>query len=581
MLSLLRPITTAAIAVSLLGTAVVHAWSRCRNQPGDPGFPTAADWSALNDTIYGRLIRVMPSAKACLELGCTEAQWESGIFRQTIPGAMFAYNWEQHYGPPPELCLRNGTTCAQGDVPLYAVNATAVQHIQAGIRFSQNHNLRVAIKSSGHDLLGRSTARNSLLLWTAYFKNITFLENISIAGADQGPVVTVGSGVGLKTIYVSAKAQNKMFVGGTAATVSAAGGYIQGAGHSAFSPIYGLAADNVLQYRIVLANSSFVTANSVSYPDLFWALRGGGAGSWGVIIDATFRTFPTFNATLHTVNVLTATLDQTGDLMTTHAMHIKDWDAVRAGQYFALTGSTSNSTLSLNTTFKDLDGDASRAQMSSFLDDARALGAVVQEESTITSLANDIVTVPDDQSLFNLIFSSRLIPNSVYLNAPSNIGTAYKQLLSQGVPVVGGVVVGGVFPCPIFRPYFTLIVPVGQVATNANISSAIIPAWRLAKTHVIVPQSWDDTLSADDVQALRRNFTATVQPVLSELAGGAFSGSYSNEGDVLEPNFAVTFYGPNYSRLECIKAAYDPNDLFIVLAGVRSEHWDVGGMCQV
>ena len=107
--------------------------------------------------------------------------------------------------------------------------------------------MRVAIKSSGHDFLGRSTARNSLLLWTAYLKNITFAEEFSIAGVDQGPVVTVGPGVGLKTIYAESKAQNVMFIGGTAATVSAAGGYTQGAGHSPFSPIYGLAADNVLR----------------------------------------------------------------------------------------------------------------------------------------------------------------------------------------------------------------------------------------------------------------------------------------------------------------------------------------------
>jgi Berberine and berberine like len=88
-------------------------------------------------------------------------------------------------------------------------------------------------------------------------------------------------------------------------------------------------------------------------------------------------------------------------------------------------------------------------------------------------------------------------------------------------------------------------------------------------------------LSVSNVRALRKNFTATVQPVLSELAGGASSGSYSNEGDVLEPNFAVTFYGPNYPRLESIKASYDTNDLFIVPTGVRSEHWDAEGMCQV
>jgi len=69
--------------------------------------------------------------------------------------------------------------------------------------------------------------------------------------------------------------------------------------------------------------------------------------------------------------------------------------------------------------------------------------------------------------------------------------------------------------------------------------------------------------------------------VLSDLAGGAASGSYSNEGDVLEPNPQVTFYGSKYARLARIKVKYDPNDLFIVPTGVRSEFWDAYGMCTV
>ncbi|KAI0291237.1 FAD-binding domain-containing protein [Multifurca ochricompacta] len=561
MLSFLVSVTAVAWALSSSGLSLGRA--HCRNQPGDPGYPTSADWSAFNNTIDGRLLNVVPSAEACLKLGCTEAQWSSGIFRQAIPGSMNAYNWEQDYGPPAELCLQNGTTCEQGFVPLYAVNATAAQHIQAGIRFAQAHNLRVAIKSSGHDYLGRSTAKNSLLLWTAYFQNISFTEHFLVADVDQGPSVTVGSGVGLKTLYAAAKAQNKVFIGGTAATVSAAGGYTQGAGHSAFSPIYGLASDNVLQYSVVLANGSFVTVNAASHPDLFWALRGGGAGSWGVIIDATLRTVPSFNITLHTVNILTDSLNQTGDLMTAHASHIKDWDGVRAGQYFYLAGSTTNSALVVNTVFKDLDGASSKAQLSSFLSSATALGAVVQGETTITAPPNDIVGFADDPSGFNVILSSRLIPNSVYLLAPNSVGAAYKRLLSQGVQtVLGHLVAGG-------------------VAANANIESAVHPAWRTAKTHVIATARWGNTVSAADVRALRKNFTATVRPVLSELAGGASSGSYSNEGDVLEPDFSVTFYGPNYSRLERIKAVYDPNDLFIVSTGVRSEHWDADGMCKI
>jgi hypothetical protein len=88
-------------------------------------------------------------------------------------------------------------------------------------------------------------------------------------------------------------------------------------------------------------------------------------------------------------------------------------------------------------------------------------------------------------------------------------------------------------------------------------------------------------LSAANVQALRQNFTATVTPVLAGLAGGASSGSYTNEADVFEPNFSVTFFGPHYPCLEKIKAAYDPNDLFIVPVGVRTEFWDSEGMCTI
>jgi len=292
-------------------------------------------------------------------------------------------------------------------------------------------------------------------------------------------------------------------------------------------------------------------------------LRGGGAGSWGVIIDATFPTLPLFNATLHTVNILTATVDQTANLMTTHAKHIRDWDEVRAGQYFYLSGSTLNSTLAVSTIFKDLDSDGSKVQMASFLADAIALGAVVQGETTVTTFANDIVGFQDDLSGYNVILSSRLIPDSVYCDEPRSVGAAYKQLLSEGVQGLLGNLVAG-----------------GKVAANAHIDSAVNPAWRKAKTHLIATQNWDSALPAASVQALRRNFTATVRPVLSELAGGASSGSYSNEGDVLEPDFSVTFYGSNYHRLERIKAVYDPNDFFIVPTGVRSEHWDAEGMCK-
>jgi FAD/FMN-containing dehydrogenase len=166
---------------------------------------------------------------------------------------------------------------------------------QAGVRFAQKHNLKVAIKASGHDLLGRSTAKNSLLLWTRHFQDITFHDSFVVGGKDMGSAVTVGSGVGLHTLYEATKSQSKIFVGGTAASVVQAGGYVQGAGHSTLSPLFGLAADNALgatvvsisrgsafvltgrvEFQVVLADGSLVTANEVSNPDrvflfvLYW-----------------------------------------------------------------------------------------------------------------------------------------------------------------------------------------------------------------------------------------------------------------------------------------------------------------------
>jgi hypothetical protein len=219
---------------------------------------------------------------------------------------------------------------------------------------------------------------------------------------------------------------------------------------------------------------------------VFWALRGGGAGSWGVIIDATLPTLPIFNVTLHTVNVLTTTLDQTASLMTTHAKHINDWDEVRAGQYFYLTGSTTNSTLVASTLFKGLDAGTSKAQMSSFLADAAKIGAVVQGETTLTTFANDIVGFQDDASGYNTIQSSRLIPGSVYSSTPESVGPVYKQLLSQGIrSVLGHLVAGGAFMSS-RGSYSELTIYVGQVAANADIDSAVNPAWRKAKTHVSI-----------------------------------------------------------------------------------------------
>ncbi|KAF8527013.1 FAD-binding domain-containing protein [Hysterangium stoloniferum] len=538
---------------------------RCRTLPGDPSFPSARQIAAFNASVGGRLINVMPSGEFCNSLlgGCTDAEWSSATFKIDIPGAMLAVNWEQalshdYTSTPSSLCFRNSTTCGQGNVPVLGVNATTAAHIQAGVHFAREHNLKVSVKSTGHDYLGRSTAKGSFLLWTRYFEDITFHDTFKVGQKNTGSAVTVGSGVHLNGLYQAAKAQGKTYVGGSAATVAPAGGYVQGAGHSALSPMFGLAAENVL----VTADGKLTNANEVFNPDLFWALRGGGAGSWGVVISATFITFPTFNAVYHQTVIQVNNSADVGKLAALHAQHIFDWDSFHAAQYFYWRNTMPTFTWTIDTVFPNTSIVAANTSLWPFLSSVLENGFKFKSSIQLADI-NDILTSSDDINSSEEILGSRLWSDDVYHGNFTDIGETYQRLFDGGAEGVLGNLIAG-----------------GQVSKNAAIDSAIHPKWRTAKTHIIVTRTWTDATSPTDVEIFRRDMTNVKVPILDALAGPG-SGSYSNEADLREPNFQTTFFGPHYPRLSSIKARYDPHDIFIVGAGVGSERWDIDGLCRV
>ena len=137
-------------------------------------------------------------------------------------------------------------------------------------------------------------------------------------------VFTFGAGVQWYEGYEVAKQHNRVIVGGFSprGSVGAAGGWLLGGGHSALAPNYGLGipnslnpaepyshdgvagVDNVLEMSIVTADGNHIIANSYHNEDLFWALRGGGGGTWGVVTSVTYKTHPStpFSAAFLSVN---------------------------------------------------------------------------------------------------------------------------------------------------------------------------------------------------------------------------------------------------------------------------------------
>jgi hypothetical protein len=71
-------------------------------------------------------------------------------------------------------------------------------------------------------------------------------------------------------------------------------------GHGPLSSTYGLGVDNVLEIEIVTPNGVLQTANRCTNPDLFWALRGGGGGTFGVITSVTMKAYPSPQNSMHT-----------------------------------------------------------------------------------------------------------------------------------------------------------------------------------------------------------------------------------------------------------------------------------------
>lgn len=173
--------------------------------------------------------------------------------------------------------MPNGGACTNTGYPVYVVAAEEASDVKAAIDFARSHGIRLNVKSTGHDFLGRSVQPYSLSIWTHKLKSIKWDDkSFTPKGCSvvlPGPAVTVGSGSQWTEIFASARARDAHLVGGAFGTVSV-GGYISNGGHGQLSAKYGLAADMVLEIQAVTPAGEIITANECQNQDYFWAMRG-------------------------------------------------------------------------------------------------------------------------------------------------------------------------------------------------------------------------------------------------------------------------------------------------------------------
>jgi FAD/FMN-containing dehydrogenase len=166
--------------------------------------------------------------------------------------------------------------------PALRIMCASTQAVAESVNWVRNNGLPLAVRSGGHCYEGFSTGGGVVI-------DVRRMGLVSVDAAGQS--VTVSAGASLWKVYSAVAAAGFAFAGGSCPTVGIAG-HALGGGMGLLGRRYGLACDNMLGVRLVKADGSIVEADAANAPDIYWASRGGGGGSFGVATRFKFKIHP-------------------------------------------------------------------------------------------------------------------------------------------------------------------------------------------------------------------------------------------------------------------------------------------------
>ncbi len=374
----------------------------------------------------------------------------------------------------------------------------------------------------------------------------------------------IGAGVQGADLFEAANAQNAIVLGGNCPSIGLAGGYTQGGGHSILSSLYGLGADQVLEWEVVTAQGQHLTATPKQNQDLYWALSGGGGGTYGVVISLIIRTHPP-----SIVGGAVLGFASAGISNDTY------WDAIAYWQSLQeqlVDAGTTTLALAFPGGFQITPfnaPDASVDQTTELL--APFTNYLTAHKITFSLNVTSLPFIEHYQKYFGVSYpvaqftGGRLIPRSVVKDNNAGLTSTFRRIVEDS-------------------PYALAIIPlnVGHPTQKKPVApNAVLPAWRDALFEVVILAAWNYTASLSAGFEQQSVLTNVVEPALKAVTPG--SGTYLNEGDFQDPDWKEDFYGRNYGPLRAIKAKYDHDDLFYATTAVGSDAWSValdGRLCR-
>ncbi len=568
----------------------------CRCLPNEPCWPDAKAWTNLASSLDGKLIKPQSLTRVCdsnfngRECQDQLVKIKNPFYIQSQAGGTQSQGWLNGWQSTPSI---------------YAVEAHSTRDIALAVNFARKYNLRLVIKGGGHDYLGRSSAPDSLLIWTHAMRNVSYLSSFRPAGApvssESGiPAVSVEAGARWLDVYsVATIKEHKYVQGGGCASVGAAGGFIQGGGFGSFSKEFGTGAAGVLQAEIVTADGKILIANQYQNQDLFWAIRGGGGGTYGVVSKLILRAHDLPNNFGIYKQTITATNDQAfKDLIKkflifyNSSLNNQYW-----GEQFAFNDKNQ---LDIFMVYQGINETAASHIWASFnqwlIDNQQKYKFDSQQYQIPAASMWDydfwhknypqfvkLNTRPEagkgeywwasntaEASMYIYTYQSWWLPESLLLNDKSLDKLTDAFFRASRVDTV------------------SVHINKGLAGADANVIKAV----KLTSTNpqvlnaaglVIMAAGSEKYVSKDKIAKDQKimKHVAEISAIMNSFRSLApSSGTYVNEADFFQKNWQNDFWGSNYESLYRIKQKYDPAGLFYCHHCVGSELWNDSGMCR-
>jgi hypothetical protein len=250
--------------------------------PSQSCWPSAAEWSALNQTLSGHLYETVMLASPCFPSSqdynnATRANilenYTNRDFTEVI-GTIQYTEWETcgEANCLPSVLAPQSPICALGRISAYFVDAQKAGDVTATLKFVTDHGIRLVVKNTRHDYLGRSSAPNTLALRTFDMKALEYYTEFTASNCSVGNrnnIGVMGAGVVAHDAVEYFLERGMDSTVGACPSVCPTGGFGQGGRHSIFGPSYSLMVVQGVEFDVVLASSEYKTINQYNDPDLF------------------------------------------------------------------------------------------------------------------------------------------------------------------------------------------------------------------------------------------------------------------------------------------------------------------------